>query len=281
MKIGFVGAGKVGFTLGKYISERKNCVSGFYSRNIRSAMEASEFTHSKYYETLEDLIVSSDALFLTVPDGAVVDVWNSIKRYSIQGKCICHCSGALSSAVFSEIDQTGAFGYSIHPLFAVSDKLHSYQEISRSFFTIEGAKDYLDYWQDFFGELGNPVRVISGDRKTCYHAAAVYASNLVVGLFEESVTLLARCGFTKEEAAKALEPLFIFNAQKIASVGTGAALTGPVERCDCQTVKDHLQVLSGEEKEIYCNLSKVLVNIAKDKHPERSYAEMLRTLKED
>lgn len=115
MRIGFVGAGKVGFTLGKYMSERNVCVSGYYSRSEESARQASLFTHTKYYETLEDLIESSDALFLTVPDGAIKDVWNSIKRYSLTDKFICHCSGVETSAVFSEIDQMGAFGYSIHP----------------------------------------------------------------------------------------------------------------------------------------------------------------------
>ena len=105
MRIGFVGAGKVGFTLGKYMSERNVCVSGYYSRSEESARQASIFTHTKYYETLEDLIGSSDALFLTVPDGAIEGVWNSIKRYSLTGKFICHCSGVMTSAVFSEIDQ--------------------------------------------------------------------------------------------------------------------------------------------------------------------------------
>lgn len=149
MRIGFVGAGKVGFTLGKYMSERNVCVSGYYSRSEESARQASLFTHTKYYETLEDLIESSDALFLTVPDGAIKDVWNSIKRYSLTDKFICHCSGVETSAVFSEIDQMGAFGYSIHPLFAIHSRSQSYQEISQAYFTIEGAEAHINFWKDF------------------------------------------------------------------------------------------------------------------------------------
>lgn len=284
MKIGFVGAGKVGFTLGKYISEHKACgacVSGYYSRNPKSAMEASEFTCSKYYETLEDLILSSDALFLTVPDGAVADVWNSIRRIKIQGKSICHCSGALSSAVFSEIDRTGAFGYSIHPLFAVSDKLQSYQEISKAFFTIEGAPEHLRDWENLFRSLGNQVRVIQSENKVLYHSAAVFASNLVVGLYEESVRILLQCGFSRKEAMQAIEPLFLSNAKKVSTVGASDALTGPVERNDLETIKKHLDCLSETEKEIYLDLSKVLVSIAKDKHKEQSYEGMLHLLQED
>ena len=163
MRIGFVGAGKVGVTLGKYMSERNVCVSGFYSRSEASAKQASLFTHTKYYRTLADIAESSDALFLTVPDGALEDVWNSLKQYSLTGKFICHCSGAMSSAVFSEIDQMGAFGYSIHPLFAIHSRLQSYQEISQAYFTIEGHPEYLYFWKKFFEDLGNPVRLIDGE----------------------------------------------------------------------------------------------------------------------
>ncbi len=274
MRIGFVGAGKVGFTLGKYMSERNVCVSGYYSRSEESARQASVFTHTKYYKTLEDWIGSSDALFLTVPDGAIEDVWNSIKRYSLTGKFICHCSGVMTSAVFSEINQMGAFGYSIHPLFAIHSRSQSYQEISQAYFTIEGPEAHIGFWKDFFENLGNPVRIIRAEQKALYHGAAVFASNLVTGLFEAGVSLLMDCGFDRESGEAALKPLFLHNCQSVARVGTAAALTGPVERADEKTIQKHLNVLPPEEKEIYIRLSEVLTDIAKRKHPERDYSSL-------
>ncbi len=228
MRIGFVGAGKVGFTLGKYISERNGCVSGYYSRSEESARAASDFTHTRYCETLGELIESSDALFLTVPDGALKSVWNSMKRYSLTGKCICHCSGAMSSAVFSEIDQMGAFGYSIHPLFAVHSRLQSYQEISKAYFTVEGAPEYLDFWKTYLESLGNPVCIIDAEQKVLYHSAAVFASNLVTGLYEAGVRLLVECGFDEKSGQEALAPLFVNNCLNVAKAGPMEALTGPV-----------------------------------------------------
>ena len=44
MRIGFIGAGKVGFSLGRYLAEGGVTVTGYYSRNSRSAREAAEFT---------------------------------------------------------------------------------------------------------------------------------------------------------------------------------------------------------------------------------------------
>ena len=49
MKIGFIGAGKVGFTLGRYFSMDGIDVTGYYSRTSRSAMEAAEFTGTRFY----------------------------------------------------------------------------------------------------------------------------------------------------------------------------------------------------------------------------------------
>ena len=43
-----------------------------------------------------------------------------------------------SGDAFPGIDKCGAFGYSVHPLFAVSDKYNSYKELSHAYFVIEG-----------------------------------------------------------------------------------------------------------------------------------------------
>ena len=92
MKIGFIGAGKVGFSFGKYFTMHQLSVSGYYSRNPQSAQNAAEFTQTKKFDTLEAVIYESDILFLTVPDDAIASVWEKMKQYPIAEKYICHCS---------------------------------------------------------------------------------------------------------------------------------------------------------------------------------------------
>lgn len=271
MKIGFIGAGKVGFSLGKYLVERDQCVSGFYSHNLESSKEAAVFTKTKYYEKLEELMKDSDTLFLTVPDGSIREVYSEIISSDIAGKCLAHCSGALSSEVFSGISERGAFGYSIHPICAVSDKLTGYRDLSNAYFTIEGAKEHLADFQALFARLGNPVELLAPKNKVKYHAAAVFASNLVVALYDTASGLLEECGLSPAFAKEALAPLFLGNAKGIVQKGTMQALTGPVERADRVTVEKHLAGLNGETREIYRLLSKRLVEVAKAKHPDRKY----------
>ena len=49
MKVGFIGAGKVGFSLGKYFKEHGVDVTGYYSRLESSAQSAANFTKTKKY----------------------------------------------------------------------------------------------------------------------------------------------------------------------------------------------------------------------------------------
>ena len=48
--IGFIGAGRVGFTLGRYFVENGLNVSGYYSRTYEHAVSASQFTDVMYIQ---------------------------------------------------------------------------------------------------------------------------------------------------------------------------------------------------------------------------------------
>lgn len=291
MKIGFIGAGKVGCTLGKYFTVSEGCkgtgstgpcfeVTGYYSKTAESARKAAEFTDTEFFSSLEQLVKVSDAIFLTVPDGAIKDVWEQIKAYDLTDKVICHTSGAMSSDVFEGIAAKGAYGYSIHPLFAVFSRLESYKDISRSFITVEGHEKYQDFFVDAFRAMGHKVAVIHADQKTRYHAAAVYASNLVVGLVGCAQEILVSCGFEPEDAGTALMPLFMNNCENIEANGVYDALTGPIERNDIGTITKHLDSLSGNEEDVYVALSREVLKIAKVKNPERDYGHLADFLEE-
>ena len=281
MNIGFIGAGKVGFSLGKYLSVNGIGLSGYYSRNLNSAEEAAEFTGSKTFSTPGELIRESTVIFITVPDGAITDVFNNIRELGISGKLICHCSGALSAGeAFTDIASTGAYGLSVHPLFPVSSKYESYKELRNAFFCLEG--DRADEWRDILTSLGNPVRIIDGSVKVRYHAACAISSNLVCALAAESVSLLKECGFTADEALQALRPLAMSNMSKVFEAGPVSALTGPVERNDVSTVSKHLKCFgTDEERELYTAVSRKLTEVASEKHPETDYSELRKLLSDN
>ena len=281
MKIGFIGAGKVGFSLGRLFASGSIPVTGYYSRHIESAKAAAKFTDSTWYDDPGRLVMESDAVFLTVPDSVIPEVFRQIKEiqhYDLKGRQFCHCSGSMTAQeAFPGIAQTGAEGYSIHPLFPVSDKYSSYRELQDAFFCIEGSGAHLEDWKSRLEGLGPEVQIIPSDRKALYHAACAIASNLVCALVQESLDLLETCGFTRDYALKAITPLLRSNMNHIIADGPAGALTGPVERNDVETVRRHLEAFPApEDRELYRIVSRKLVETAREKHPERDY-EALKT----
>ncbi|MCH5254772.1 MAG: DUF2520 domain-containing protein [Lachnospiraceae bacterium] len=281
MKIGFIGAGKVGFSLGRFFATGGIHVTGFYSRRKESAKEAAAFCDAKMYDTPEEMIQESDAIFLTVPDGSISSVYNELKQLEISNKQICHCSGVMTvREAFPDISSTGAYGYSIHPLFPINSKYHTYRELTDAFFCLEGEGPHLVKWKELLESLGPTVKIITDEGKIRYHAACAIASNLMCALMQESLDLLIGCGFSRELALSALTPLVRSNLEHILQEGPAAALTGPLERGDISTVEKHLACFQTEtDREMYRLLSQKLLQTAQEKNPKRDYRSMEELLR--
>ena len=90
LRVGFVGAGKIGFALGTHLFEHGSKVSGYASRTQKAALWASQCTHSVSFSSLQALLDSTDLIFITVPDGAIghgyEDEVRGIKKRLQRGK---------------------------------------------------------------------------------------------------------------------------------------------------------------------------------------------------
>ena len=282
MKIGFIGAGKVGCSLGKYFKEHDIDVTGYFSKTKSSAQVATNLTGTIMYNDIETILKNNDTLFLTVPDNSIDKLWDYIRNLDIRNKNICHCSGSISSTAFFDAENKGASVYSIHPLCAISDKLIGYKSLKSAVFTIEGSEKNLMKMRSLFKSCGNDIFTIKTDKKALYHAGAVMCSNLVISLYSLGVKALAKSGLDQEVAKQMLMPLLKGNVKNIETLGIEKALTGPVERNDLITLKRHLQAFAdnglNDESLIYNILSKELINIAQIKNCKNDYSKMKEVL---
>ncbi|MDE6968459.1 MAG: DUF2520 domain-containing protein [Eubacterium sp.] len=274
MKIGFIGAGRVGCSIGKYLQQSGICIAGYYDPQTEAADSAAAFTGSKSYPILEDLIFHSDLLFITTPDSMIVPVWEEIRQLSLAEKVICHCSGALPSDAFAGITETGASGCSFHPMLPFSSRFDSFGQLKHAYFTIEGQDPAVEAVTNLFARLGNTVCRIPGEHKPKYHTAASILSNQVIAVLDTGYRLLEQCGFTREEARNAAAGLIRQNIENVIQQDCISALTGPVERNDLPTVQKHLNCLSTEDRQIYQMLGLKLVQLAEKKNPGQDYQAM-------
>lgn len=278
MKVGFVGAGKAGCSLGRYFAMKGGVagieVTGYYSLIEEETEWAAEFTHSQCFRSPDEVVSASDAIILSTPDGAVRNVWSTLDRELVTGKMICHLSGSLSSDVFSGIGDCGGTAVSIHPMFAFSNKESVYEQLQNVSFTLEGDEQAVLAWKDIFAKLGNPAVRIEAAVKEKYHAAASLLSNHVIAVLATGYDLLTECGFSEEEARLFSRTLVRDNVENVIAAGTVSALTGPIERADIETVKKHLSVLNHEQRKLYRVCGGKLLHLAKQKNPERDYHEL-------
>ena len=278
MRIGIIGAGKVGTTLGKYLSIHGKNVTGFYSRTHESADEAATFAETETYSSLCKLVEESDVIFITTPDGVIPQVWGELLHQDISNRIICHFSGSLSSHVFSGREEAGASGISMHPMYAFSDKFHSYEQFHTAYLTLEGDPEAVAVMKPMWEAIGHHVLTLKAEDKIKYHAAAAMASNEMLGLMQASLDILSECGFSEKDSMALLTPLVQGNIASMLEKGCVNALTGPVERGDAQTVRKHLQALEGSKAgKIYQSLGGTMVELAKRRNPDRDYTP-IRTL---
>lgn len=279
MQIGFIGAGRVGVSLGKYFKEKGRKVGGYYSLSPESAKWAADFTETKQYESLQEVISSCDMILLTVPDDAILEVWEKAKVYA-SGKIICHCSGLHSSKIFSD-SGINHYAYSIHPLIAVNSKEYSWRELNDVLFVIEGNIKHLCMIEEMFHSMGNRTRIISAENKIKYHAAAAISSNYMTALFFMSEKLFLECGFEETEARRELYALAKGNLDHIKEQGCIEALTGPLERGDYDTVRKHIEALEPKMQGVYRKTAGYLIQIAEQKHPKRNYDALNKLCRKD
>ncbi|MDR3306005.1 MAG: DUF2520 domain-containing protein [Clostridiales Family XIII bacterium] len=303
VQIGFIGAGKAGLSFGKYITEKTRgtdggfSVSGYAGRGpaSSSAEEAADFTGSRAFDSYAALVSASDLILLTVPDGAIAGVWDELRKVlppakEAPAKYIGHMSGSMGSEVFrGAAGLSCAFG-SLHPMAALFDKQTAYRILISSYFTIEGDGAFLELASALFRTLGNSACVIAADKKPLYHTAAATLSNLTAALAYAGMEMYRACGLPENFAGNAWRPLFLENARNIIEVGPVNALTGPLERGDAETVAKHLNALRGNTRpesaehsfyEAYRALSRILLEVASEKHPDRDYAALKKLLEDN
>lgn len=133
MKIGIIGAGRVGCSIGKYLRTKDIELAGYYDVDSAAAKEAAEFTRTESFDSLKQLADQSQIIFITTPDSFIIPVWEQLKELSLTNQIICHCSGALSSDSFSGRESMSVSCCSIHPMLPFSNKFSSYEQLNKAF----------------------------------------------------------------------------------------------------------------------------------------------------
>lgn len=185
-------------------------------------------------DDLERAADGADLLVIATPDGAVAHVAGAVAPSGTT--VVAHLAGSLGLDALAPHPRRAA----IHPLRAIPTPD---TDLRGAWFAAAG--DPLA-WEVVAALEGRAVAV-ADDQRVLYHAAAVIASNHLVGLLGQVERVARAAGVP----LAAYFDLVRGTVDNVARLGPAAALTGPVARGDWATVARHLAALDPLERPAY------------------------------
>jgi len=267
-----IGCGKAGISLALALKTAGWTIASCLSRTEESTRQGQQWLACAALPSLS-VIPPDAAVILGVPEGQLVELDRRLAQADphIKGRVILHLSGALPARVLESCRLRGASVGSFHAVMTLPDPLTGARRLRSCTFALEGRPAAVELMRDMAQSLSGKFFILSPRGKTLYHAAAVLAANHVVVLLADSQELLLRAGADPAAATPAFQTLVAGTVESVYAAGPVAAITGPVERGDTATVRNHLHALKRwpSLRERYRVMALGALDLAKRRHPER------------
>ena len=253
--VAIIGAGRVSYSLTSALSKSGYNIVSIISRDINSAKAlAKKFRINQFYDGVNNIPKSARIFFLCVPDGQIAIVASELSKLNLNFKqsFFVHLSGAVNISVLKTLKRKGAKIASLHPMQTFpSKKIVNLKGVHAALET----DDETAY--NLLLQISNDLQLISfrvdSKNKSYYHLAGVYASNFLAGNLYFSSKLLSLNKIEKDEYFNILQSTIYATLKNIEKVGPANALSGPVERGELQTIKNHISSLKKLKKNPSCN----------------------------
>ncbi len=242
-KVTLIGAGNVGFHLGKILYEKGFQILEVYSRTKEKAVSLANQLDAKYLSDLSLASSSTDLVILAVSDDAVSTVSKILsKTYHSSNPLIVHTSGATSSTILAPFfHRFGVF----YPLQSFSrDKEIDFSNLPICVHAIHEGD--LQALKTIAQKLTSKVYSINDQQRQVLHVAAVVVNNFTNHLYHLTHQLTQ----AHQVPFELLLPLIRETANKLEVMAPHDAQTGPAIRGDQRTIAQHLEFLEENDPEL-------------------------------
>jgi len=273
--IALVGCGKAGLSLSLALRGAGWAVDGCMSRSPESSELGAQWLACRALSSVAQ-VPAGVIIVLGVPEAAFGEVDRRIASEDthLEGRVILHLSGALPARALEICRLRGASVGSFHPIMTLPDPITGARRLKGATFALEGRPAAVEAMRAMAQSLSGKFFTLSPRGKTLYHAAAVVASNHVLALLADSQDMLVKAGVDPAAAHEAFYSLVQGTVESFYAGGAVATITGPVERGDAKTIRNHLQALKRSPKilERYRVVALGMLELARKRHPERDEA---------
>ncbi len=216
-----------------------------YARNASALAHLLEF--DKITTDLSQL-KPADLYVIAVTDNAIKIISDEL---TFKNKLVAHTSGTTEIDVLNDNNRKGVF----YPLQTFS------KTKSVDFSTIpiclesQNASD-LQTLETVGKAISNATYILNSEQRKALHVAAVFVNNFVNHLYQLGNEICIE----NQVPFKILKPLIEETANKIMTLSTEEAQTGPAKREDQETINTHLAFLQeGNKKNIYELLTQSII----------------------
>ena len=254
LKTNLIGAGKLGKVMaGLLFNHGLIHVSAVLNTSLKSTLDAIAcIGDGTAYASIAALPPAHLTLICT-PDASIADIAEALShnQWMNQDHLIMHFSGALSSEVLKPLADKGCATASLHPMRSFSNPALSMKQYPGTYCAIEGHPKALKRLKPLFEAIGSVVYSIKQEKKSIYHAAGVFASNYLLTLAKQATLCLAEAGVDENIGLNIITDLMqgtLSNLEHTQSLES--SLTGPIQRGDANTLKQHLKAINNAEQEL-------------------------------
>ncbi len=262
LRIGVVGAGRVGGNFAYWLSRKGWHIKSIYSRSRSRALRLAKLIPTGAANDLGSLFRSCDVAFLAVPDEALLPILEQVQEMRhVRVRTLAHFSGMMPSSVLGLAGLDFA-KVSLHPMASIPPLDTKQNPFEGVVFGIEGDDFGVMLAKRIALDLGAFWAKVEPSKKPLYHSAAVFGANFVYLLVVLAERLLRDAGIPLECARKMSADLAKSAVRNYEVLHFPDGATGPVARGDASTIAAHIDALSQTPYlDIYCTLSEVLASL--------------------
>ncbi len=275
--LNIIGCGKLGKTIG-FLLKDKITINAILNTSLNSTQEAQTFIGEGHAISDYSQLTPASLYLIGTPDRHTAEVAEQLKASGKirPGDLVFHCAGALSVEVLQPLKDCGALIASVHPSKSFADPHKNITNFKGTICAIEGeATELLSL---LFESIGARVFEIKSDAKKAYHVPCVMASNYLVTLAAMSQECYQAAGLEPDLARALTCSLMEGTLANLRDRSPAQALTGPIARCDLETLRGHMKTLAfnPELQALYAALGKYTVGLTT--HDAEKKKEMLEVL---
>jgi predicted short-subunit dehydrogenase-like oxidoreductase (DUF2520 family) len=190
----------------------------------------------------DETVAAADFVLLAVPDDVLRPLVAGLAETGIwrPGQIAAHTSGAQGIGVLDPAAARGVLALALHPVMTFAGRPEDLDRLEGATFGVTALDELRPVAETLVVEMGGEPVWVPESARALYHASLTIASNHLVTLVNDALSLLSRAGVA--EPARLAAPLLSASLDNVLRLGDGA-LTGPVSRGDVATVASHRETL--------------------------------------